>query len=58
MKCENCKWWQHKYFSTAELADTGKHDLGECRRHAPHYHGFPIMGDTGYCGDFEERKNE
>ena len=46
--CGHCRYWQ-------QIADDDGTLLGNCRRHPPHYEGWPRTLPGDWCGDFVQR---
>ena len=59
MRCNTCMFWvRKKRTGTGPFADTGKGDMGRCRRHAPTMMGFPAVYETDWCGDHKVDENK
>lgn len=59
MRCDTCMFWVRKNRrGSGPFADTGKGDMGRCRRHAPTMMGFPAVYQTDWCGDHKIDENK
>lgn len=59
MRCTTCMFFVRKRTEdSGPRVDSGKGDLGRCRRHAPTMAGFPAVFETDWCGDHKLDENK
>jgi len=46
--CKNCKFFK------AERSDA---EVGQCRKLSPTHEGWPIIGGSNWCGEYEQKSS-